>query len=355
MAGGMKTWLLLFLLVATVGIAAGCKGASSGTTSPTPIPTQSNRAGVDVVAEGDDFTVGLGTTTCGVPPGVPTACLSSPSNPGVGTSVNPQGWSQMFAAYVARTPRWEPSTSAILGVSFALTGDAPLPEGPGGDLLTNSGQIPQLAGFVTSIRSTNIKTLIVIQSGINDVLDAFYSTTCTTGGGTLVGGGGATYAAPCTASGTTLAPGGNPRSGTLYAAYSAILADVNGFTGGVPEGVLIVGVPNLGKFPFCITQFGAGSPQCTALTTDAQQANTAITDAIADAADKQVAFADWYTFLESNPTYYGATYFASDGFHLDNGGYVVLAEQVIEPALLAASGAGTFNMSAAVGRPAAAR
>jgi len=355
MAGEMKTWLLLFLLFATVGIAAGCKASSSGTSSPTPIPTQSSRAGVDVVGLGDDFTVGLGTTTCGVPPGIATACNTSPSDPGVGTSVNPQGWAQMFDAYVASTPRWEPSTFVGLGVNFALSGDAPKPEGPGGDLLTNSSQVPQLSGFVRTIRSTNIKTLIVIQSGVNDVLDAFYSDTCTGGGGTLVGGGGATYAAPCTASGTTLAPGGNARNGTLYAAYSTMLATMTTFAGGEPEGVLIVGVPNLGRFPFCITQFGGGSAQCTALTNDAQLANTAIQDAIADAADKQVAFADWYTFLETNPTYYGATYFATDGLHLDNGGNVVLAQQVVEPALLAAVGAGTFNMSKAVAAPGSAR
>ena len=356
MAGEMKTWLLLFLLFASVGIAAGCKAGSSGTTTPTPIPTQSNRAGVDVLALGDDFIVGLGTTTCGVPPGVASSCNTSPSDPGVNASVNPQGWAQMFGGYVASTPRWQPSGFTGLGVNFALTGDAPKPEGPGGDLLTNSSQVPQLAGFVTTIRSTNIKTLIVIQSGINDVLDAFYSATCTGGGGTVVGGGGATYAAPCTASGTTLAPGGNARNGTLYAAYSAILADMTTFAGGEPEGVLVVGVPNLGRFPFCITEFGSSaSAQCTALTTDAQLADTAIQDAIADAADKQIAYVDWYTFLETNPTYYGATYFATDGLHLDNGGNTVLTQQVVQPAFLAAVNAGTLNMSKAVAPPGSAR
>lgn len=353
MAGEMRTWLLLFLFLGMVAVGAGCGGNSSASSSPTPIPTQSNRAGVTVLAYGDDFTVGIGTSTCGTalygPP-----CSTSPSNPGIAAASNPQGWSQMLAGYIAATPRWQPSSYVPLGVAGALSGDAPKPEGPGGDLLTNTGQFTELSALATTVRSTNIKMLVVIQAGINDTLDAFYSAQCTGTGGTVVGGGGATYAAPCTASGTTLAPGGNARNGTLYAAYSTMLADLNALAGGAPEATLIVGVPNLGAFPFCIAQFGAGAPQCATLTTDAQNANTAIQDAIADAADKQVAFADWYTFFQTNPSYYSAGYFASDNFHLNNQGYAVLAP-FVEQVVLAAVNSGTFNMSREVAAPPSAR
>jgi hypothetical protein len=90
--------------------------------------------------------------------------------------------------------------------------------------------------------------------------------------------------------------------------------------------------------------------QCAALTTDAQLANAGIQDAIADAADKQVAFADWYTYFNNNPSFYTTAYYSSDLLHLNNQGYSVL-EQLIQTTFLNAVQAGTFNMSSAVGTP----
>jgi hypothetical protein len=188
----------------------------------------------------------------------------------------------------------------------------------------------------------------VIQSGINDTFDAFYTAQCIGAGGTVTGGGGASIASPCQASGTTLAQGGDPRSGTLYAAYKTMLADLNALAGGAPEGTLIVGVPNLGQFPWCVANLSPA--QCAALTTDAQLANAGIQDAIADAADKQVAFADWYTYFNNNPSFYTTAYYSSDLLHLNNQGYSVL-EQLIQTTFLNAVQAGTFNMSSAVGTP----
>ncbi|GEM_PF-1683551 len=352
MAREMRTWLLLFLICATAGVVAGCKNGSSGTSSPTPIPTQSSRAGVDTLAFGDDFIVGIGTSSCGAPPSIASGCSTSPGTPGVGTAVNPQGWAQSLAGYIAATPRWQPAGYIGVGVTGALSGDAPKPEGPGGDLLSNSGQFGNLSNLAQTVRANNIKMLVLIQSGINDTLDAFYTQQCISGGGTVTGGGGADIASPCTASGTTLAPGGNPRSGTLYAAFSTMLSDLNALAGGAPEATLIVGVPNLGQFPWCIANLTAA--ECSALTADAQQANAAIQDAIADAADKNVAFADWYAYFNSNPSYYTTAYYASDLLHLNNQGNAVL-ETLVQQTMLSAVSAGTFNMSSAVGPPQGAR
>lgn len=352
MGPGMRTWLLLFLICATAGVVAGCRNGSTASSNPTPIPTQSSRAGVDVLAFGDDFIVGIGTSSCGAPPSIASGCSTLPTSPGVATNINPQGWAQTLAGYIASNPRWQPFGYVGLGVTGALTGDAPSPESSAGDVLKNGAQFANLSTLAQQVRANNIKMLVLIQSGINDTLDAFYTQQCIGGGGTVVGGGGATIASPCTASGTTLAPGGNPRSSTLYAAYTTMLANLNALAGGPPEATLIVGVPNLGQFPWCVANLTAG--QCASLTTDAQQANTAIQDAIADAADKQVAFADWYTYFNSNPSYYTTAYYASDLLHLSNQGNAVL-EQLVQQTMLNAIAAGTFNMSSAVGMPQAAR
>src|SRR5579884_2991720 len=155
----MRTWLLLFLIFAAVGVAAGCRSNSGASSAPTPIPTQSNRAGVTVLAFGDDFTVGLGTAFCGVSTSGP--CATTPSLPGVPTSTNPSGWAQQLGGYIRSTPRWQPSAFVGLGVNGALSGDAPKPEATSsGDLLTNPGQILNLKSLVTTVRSTNVKTLV---------------------------------------------------------------------------------------------------------------------------------------------------------------------------------------------------
>jgi len=323
----MRTWLLLFLIFATVGIAAGCKGSGSGSSGPTPYPTQSARGGLDEVAFGDDFTVGMGTIYCGVSFSS-GPCQTSPTAPGVTPAINPTGWAQRFSGAVT-LPKWAPAASIILGVNGALTGDAPKPEGYGGDLLGNSQQFGELTALATSVRSTNIKMLVLIQSGINDVYDAYYSALCTSNGGTVTGGGSATQASPCTASGTTLADSSNNvRNGTLYSAYSSMLSKLNALTGGAPEATLIVGVPNIGAMPYAIANFT--SSQRATLTADSQLANQAIQAAIADATDKAVAYVDWYDYFAANPQYYTTNYYASDLFHLNDQGYAALETLVFQ-------------------------
>lgn len=323
----MRTWLLIFALLATAGIAAGCKG-SSPSTGPTPIPTSSIRSGADEVAYGDDFTVGLGTQYCGL--SLTGPCQTTPADPGVGPTINPTGWSQRFAGALV-LPRWAPSGSIILGVSGALSGDAPEPEGSAGDLLSNADQFADLKTLVTNIRSNNIRMIVLIQSGINDVFDAFYSAQCVANGGTVTGGGGATLSAPCTASGTTLADNsGNVRNGTLYKAFSTMLANLNALVGGSPEATIIVGVPNVGALPYSLVNFS--SAQRATLTTDSQLANTAMQDAIADqiGTNPKVAFSDWYGYFASNPQYYTTTYYASDLLHLNDQGYAALETLVFQ-------------------------
>lgn len=321
----MRNWLVIFALLATAGIAAGCKG-SSATSGPTPIPTSSIRSGADEVAFGDDFTVGLGTQFCGLSLSGP--CATTPAAPGVTPAINPTGWAQRFGGALT-LPRWVPSASIVLGVNGALSGDAPQPEGSGGDVLSNSGQFGDLTTLTTNIRSTNIRMIVILQSGINDVFDAFYSALCVSNGGTVTGGGNASLAAPCTASGTTLADsGGNVRNGTLYDAFRSMLANLNNLVGGAPEVTIVVGVPNVGALPYSIVNFSAA--QRATLTTDSQLANQAMQDAIADAADKAVAFADWYGYFAANPQYYTTTYYASDYFHLNDQGYAALETLVFQ-------------------------
>jgi hypothetical protein len=326
MAGEMRIWIVTFVLLAAVGIVAGCKGSSSSSPAgPTPIPTSSNRAGMEEIAFGDDFTVGLGTQFCGTSFSGP--CATTPASPGVPQGNNPTGWAQRLAGYFATFPLYQPFAFAGLGVNGALTGDAPLKEGSAGDVLGNSGQFGSLTSIASVPRSQNTKMLVIIQSGINDVLDAFYSSVCTANGGTPAGGGGATLASPCSASNTQLAPGGNPRNGTLYNAYKTMLGDLNNLAGGPPEATLIVGVPDVGSLPYSVANFS--SSQRATLTADSQQANQAMQDAIADATDKAVGYVDWYGYFAANPQYYTTAYYASDLFHLNDQGYAAL-ETVVQ-------------------------
>jgi hypothetical protein len=320
MPGAMRTWLLLFLIFATVGIAAGCKGSGSSSSGPTPFPTQSARGGADEVAYGDDFTVGIGTSFCGTV--LAGTCNTTPSAAGVSAAVNPTGWAQRFSGAL-NLPRYSPSGSIVLGVSGALTGDAPLPEGFGGDVLSNSDQFADVKTLTANIRSNNIRMIVVIQSGINDVFDSYYTALCVSNGGTPAGGGAATQSSPCTASGTVLADSSNNvRNGTLYKAYSTMLANLNVLTGGAPEAALIVGVPNIGLLPYSVANFSV-SARAT-LTSDSQLANQAMQAAIADATDKNVFYVDWYDYFAANPQYYTTNYYASDLFHLNDQGYAVL-------------------------------
>ncbi len=276
---------------------------------------------MDEVAFGDDFTVGIGTSFCGVSFSS-GPCQTSPTLSGVSAGVNPTGWAQRFAGALV-IPKYAPTASLILGVSGALTGDAPKPEGFGGDVLSNSAQFAEITPLTTNIRANNIRMLVIIQSGINDVFDAYYSALCVANGGTVTGGGSATQSAPCTASGTMLADSSNNvRNGTLYSAFRSMLANLNGLTGGAPEGTLIVGVPDVGSLPYSVANFT--SSQRATLTADSQLANQAMQAAIADATDKAVAYVDWYDFFAANPQYYTTNYYASDLLHLNDQGYAAL-------------------------------
>jgi lysophospholipase L1-like esterase len=322
----MRTWLSLFLIFAVVGIAAGCKGGS-GSSGPTPVPTRSARGGANEVALGDDFTVGLGTQFCGL--SLTGPCATSPTSPGVTPATNPTGWSQRFSGDLS-LPIYAPSGSVILGVTGALTGDAPLPESSSGDVLSNNAQFAAIKTLTTNIRANNIRMIVILQSGINDVFDAYYTALCTGTGGTPVGGGGATQTNPCTASGTTLADNsGNVRNGTLYKAFSTMLTNLNALVGGAPEATMIVGVPDVGSLPYSVANFT--SAQRSALTADSQLANQAMQDAIADSANPtKVAYVDWFDYFASNPQYYTTTYYASDLFHMNDQGYGVLAAFIFQ-------------------------
>jgi hypothetical protein len=327
MPGAMRTWLLLFLIFATVGIAAGCKGSGSSTATATPYPTQSARGGSDEAVFGDDFSVGMGTVFCGVSFSS-GPCQTGPSAPGVSAAVNPTGWAQRFSGSLS-LPRYAPTASIVLGVNGALSGDAPKTEGFGGDVLSNPSQFGALTTLATNVRSQNIRMIVIVQSGINDVFDAYYSALCVSNGGTVAGGGSATQSAPCTASGTTLADSSNNvRNGTLYSAFRSMLANLNALKGGAPEATLIVGVPDVGSLPYSIANFT--SSQRATLTADSQLANQAMQAAIADATDKAVAYVDWYNYFAANPQYYTTNYYASDLLHLNDQGYAVLETLIFQ-------------------------
>jgi len=302
----MRVVVMTLMLLAAV---AGCGGGSSSSGGgPQPVPTSSARSGLEYLAFGDDLIVGIGSSSCGVTlPSTP--CPSTPANPGSLQSVAPNGWAQPFIF-------------AGLGVSQALSGGAPLSESAG-DVLNNAGQFPQFTGLASSARSRNIKLFVVFESGINDVLDAFYSDQCRAGGKTPAGGGNATLASPCPASNTSLADsGGNVRNGTFYGAYRSMLANLANLSGGPPEGVLVVGVPDVGRIPFFAQ---ATATQRAALTADSQLANTALQDAVGDSGLKSVTFADWFGYNMQNPQNYTNAYYASDFFHLSDLGHRTLA------------------------------
>ncbi|MBV8354215.1 MAG: hypothetical protein JO101_02775 [Candidatus Eremiobacteraeota bacterium] len=322
----MTLRLVLFLSLLAAAV-AGCGGggSGSGTSGVTPIPTSSNRSGLEVLTLGDDLVVGIGTSSCGVT--LPSsACPSNAANPGSLQSVAPNGWSQLFGSSL-NLPRYQPLGFVALGVTGALSGDAPLKEGVTGDLIVNPGQFPALSQLISSARSRNIKLLIVFESGINDVLDAFYSDQCRATGGSPSGGGSASLAAPCTASNTSLADtAGNVRNGSYYHGYLSLLANLVNLAGGPPEGTLIVGVPDVGSIPFFAGQTSA--TQRAALTADSQLANSALRAAIADSGLHNVTFADWFAYNQQNPQNYTSSYYAADFFHLSDLGHRTLASFV---------------------------
>jgi len=329
----VKQAVLTIVLLAAVAIgSAGCKNSgTSAVSGPSPIPTSSFRSGLTYIAFGDDLTVGIGSSYCGVNLAT-TPCQTSPTVGGVAVSTNPTGWAQLLAQYLT-LPKYQPASFAAAGVTSALSGSAPLPEAQG-DIQANSSQMGALVGLVGTARASNIQVLITIQGDINDVLDAFYSAQCTASGGTPKGGGNASLASPCTASGTTLTDvTGNARGGTFYNAYRSMIANMAALAGGAPEAVLIVGAPDVGQIPAFATFTAA---QRAALTADSTNANNAILDAIADSSiANNIAFVNWFAYNQTNPQYYATPYYSSDLFHLSDAGYAVL-EAFVQSRLLAA-------------------
>lgn len=322
----MKRAVLSLALLAAVAIgAAGCKNTVSGASAgPSPIPTSSFRAGLEYLAFGDDQTVGIGSSYCGANLAT-TPCQTSSTFAGVPIGTNPTGWAQVLAQYL-NLPRYQPFTFVPLGVTGALSGSAPLPEAQG-DLQTNSSQMAGVVTLVSAARASNLQVLITVQSGINDVLDKFYSDQCRATGGTPRGGGNASLANPCTASNTVIADAsGNPRGGTLYNAYRSMISNLATLAGGPPEATVIIGVPDVGQLPAFVSFTAA---QRAALSLHSVNANLAIQDAIADSSiSGNIAFVKWYAYLAANPQYYTTPYFSADLFHPSDAGYAVLEAQV---------------------------
>ena len=313
--------LAALAVLSLAAVLAACGGGGSGNiiarATPTPAPPKS---GITMLALGDDGIVASGSSVCGTGA---TLCPSTTSAPGtpltLASNVPVNGFVQIFGRSLALSHSSQTFLFAGLGVRGALTGNAPLPEASAsGDVVANTDQLPSLPGAVSGAVSRNNLVVILVSSGINDVLDAYESASCKSGGGTLTGGGNASFAAPCTASGTTLADaGGNVRAGTLYLAYRAILSAVKT---AAPDAALVVGVPDVGSFPAYAT---APSAVRSALSADSQQANAALAAALADVAPTntlRLSLADSAgTALFSDPANF------ADGFHLNDTGYSQLA------------------------------
>ena len=318
----MKRGLLAALAgLSLAAVLSACGGGGGGNiiapATPTPAPP---RSGITMLALGDDGIVAIGSLVCGTGA---TPCPSTTSAPGtpltLGSNTPVNGFAQIFGRSLALSHSSQAFFFAGLGVRAALTGTAPLPEaGSSGDVVANVDQLPSVPGAVSGAVSRNNLSVILVSSGINDVLDAYESASCKSGGGTLTGGGNATFAAPCTASGTTLADaGGNVRAGTLYFAYRAILSAVKA---AAPDAAVVVGVPDVGSFPAYAT---ASSAVRSALSADSQQVNSVLAAALADVAPTNtlsLSLTDSAgTALFGNPANF------ADGFHLNDTGYSQLA------------------------------
>ncbi len=321
----MKLRSLAALAVLSCAAAlAACGGGGGGNiiarASPTPAPPKS---GITMLALGDDGIVAIGSSACGTGA---TPCPTTASGPGtaltLASNAPVNGFAQIFGRSLALSHNSQTFLFGGLGVRGALTGSAPLPEASAsGDVVVNLGQLPSVPGAVSGAVSRNNAVVILVSSGINDVLDAYESASCKSGGGTPVGGGGATFAVPCTASGTTLADAaGNVRAGTLYLAYRAILGAVKS---AAPDAAVVMEIPDVGSFP---AYASAASTLRSALTADSLQANAALAAALADVAPANT--------LSVNVTdAAGAALFAnpanfSDGFHLNDTGYSQLAARL---------------------------
>ncbi|HEV3155862.1 MAG TPA: GDSL-type esterase/lipase family protein [Candidatus Baltobacteraceae bacterium] len=279
---------------------------------------------LEYVALGDSTTVGIGTSVCGLLPSA--TCPTSPTHAGI-SNLQPTvpvngGYAQTFAAELARRHAPISFTFDALGVSGALTGDAPLPESPlSGDLLTNPAQVPALPQIAAQAQRNGAKLLVTLFSGNNDVLDAAALALCTASGHTPTGGG-ATTANPCGSSATTLTgpDGKTVRLGSFYQGYRAVL---NAIAATSPERLLVIGIPDLSRVPLYAT---APTTQKGLLAQGSLDANAAIQAALTDAHIPNSAFVDVYAYLAAHPQFYASTYYAGDGFHPNDKGYAVLEE-----------------------------
>jgi lysophospholipase L1-like esterase len=287
-----------------------------GSCSPSASPAE-------YIALGDSVTVGMGSTAC-----PPIICLpaTSPtyagiSNPAPTTPAN-GGYAQTFAVQLARARAPTAFTFDALGVSDALTGDAPLPE-YNGDILTNPAQVPALASIIANrAQGGKNKLLITLWIGSNDALDATGTMQCLASGQTPTGGGIALLQ-PCGASGTTLADSsGNVRKGSFYAGYKAVLTKIAAIA---PDAFIVINVADLSRLPL----FATASASIQALQAqNAVTADAAIQAALADVNVPNEAFLDIYQYFAANPQYYAPTYFASDGFHPNDEGYAIIEQKL---------------------------
>jgi lysophospholipase L1-like esterase len=311
-----------------LGLLVLCAACSAGGRVPAAPPAPAG--GYAIVALGDDFTVGLGTTGCGTQTQSGAPCATSPAQSGAPPTTAAganAGMMQTFAATFAAAHAGRNVAFTALGVNGALTGKlVPAPQAPlSGNLFANPAQLPQLAQTVAAAHARGETVLVLLESGVDDVLDAAYTRLCA---GTVTGDASGTAPptidAPCSASGTTLSDAqGNVRNGILYAEYAALFAAI---AQSGPDALAYVTVWDLARVPAIagnVTLAGVLGPQGGAQNA-AGLANAAL-DAAA-APFKGAVRLDLYAFLAANPTYLtNAAYFAPDAFHFDDRGYAALA------------------------------
>lgn len=293
--------------------------ASAGTCSPGP----SSASSTEYIALGDSLTVGMGTSAC-----PPLICLpaTSPTSAGIAnpapTTPANGGYAQTFAVQLARARAPSAFTFDALGVTDALTGDAPLPE-YSGDILTNPAQVPALPSIIAArAHGGKPKLLITLWIGSNDTIDATGTMQCLASGQKPTGGG-LPEILPCGASGTTLAgPSGDVRQGSFYTGYKAVLTKIAALA---PDAFIAINLADLSRIP--LSALASASTQALQAQ-NAVTADAAIQAALADVNVPNEALLDIYKYFAANPQYYATTYFSSDGFHLNDKGYAIIEQQL---------------------------
>ncbi|MFN2460597.1 MAG: GDSL-type esterase/lipase family protein [Candidatus Velthaea sp.] len=314
----------LLVAAALVLAASGCGGGyRTATVTATPAPAGTGGTGLvgtTYVALGDDATVAIGSSACGLPPSAtcPTNTTTQAGTARIAGNVAVNGYAQLLAAQLTNLHPAQPFFFVPLGVAGALTGGEPKPAPPPNqnDIVTNANQLAQLPGAVSSARGRSNRIVISLFAGINDVLDAFETQQCP--GGAVTGTGGS-LASPCGANGTTLAGSGNdPRTGSFYAGYRSLVAAIKA---AAPNAVVLVGIPDLSRVPAFT---GLSAAQLQQLSTDSSLANVALQDAAKDNA-VTFAFADLFALGAASPgTLYAPGAYAADHFHFSDAAYLVV-------------------------------